>query len=220
MILPGCSLEPFIPLPGCKFGSQKDRLDSEGDKRGKVKSNTGRATKAWEVTIGKITNPMQRPLIFLATDDPSFEAIATDAILESGHGLRRAHGIREAFHCLSQGATDVALAVIDLDFPGGLSLLRILGGCEPDFPILAVTNDRRLFWDDETLSEMAFAHLLKPVSPSEFRGKISELCRTRDVAGENGKPCGTGCGKPTACGDLKCLVSQPGGMTSVAMLTT
>lgn len=128
---------------------------------------------------------MQRQFIFLATDDSVFENTALDAILETYHGMRRASDIQAACRILAMGTTDIALAIIDLDLPdSGTSLLHILGGCEPDFPILVVTAHRQKLGQDETVSEISVKTLVKPVAKDDLRKQITNLCRQAEMSHE------------------------------------
>lgn len=121
---------------------------------------------------------MKPPVILLATTDPGFEEAAVDAIIDNGFGVRRVRGVRDACHRLSDGANDIALAVIDLEGKG-LTLLHILGGCEPGFPILAVSDRKEIFRSDEMISGVALGKLVKPVTFEELRDKIASLIRGR-----------------------------------------
>jgi DNA-binding response OmpR family regulator len=124
---------------------------------------------------------MKPPVILLATTDPNFEEAAVDAIIDNGFGVRRVRGVRDACHRLSDGANDIALAVIDLEGKG-LTLLHILGGCEPGFPILAVADRQEIFRSDEMISGVALGRLLKPVTFEQLRDKIGSLVRSRATA--------------------------------------
>lgn len=125
---------------------------------------------------------MQPPLIFVATSDLEFEATARNAVLNSYHGMRCVRDIREACQSLGMGTRDVALAIIDLDLQGrGGSLLHILGGCRPNFPILAITDSESQLFLDDSISEIAMASLLKPVKSRDLQRKIEELCQARDT---------------------------------------
>ncbi len=121
---------------------------------------------------------MKPPVILLATTDPEFEETAVDAIIDNGFGVRRVRGVRDACHRLSDGADDIALAVIDLAGKG-LTLLHILGGCEPGFPILAISDRKDIFQSDEMISGVALGKMAKPVTFEELRDKIASLVRSR-----------------------------------------
>jgi len=111
-----------------------------------------------------------------------FEATARNSVLNSYHGMRCVRDIREACQSLGMGTRDVALAIIDLDLQGrGTSLLHILGGCRPNFPILAITDTESQLFQDNSISEIAMASLLKPVTSRDLQQKIEELCQARDI---------------------------------------
>jgi DNA-binding NtrC family response regulator len=119
---------------------------------------------------------MQRPLLFVATSDPDFADTVLDATMETRHGVRKARDIRHACQLLGLGMKDITLAIVDLDFNDrGLSLLRILGGCGPEFPILVVTDNSDSLKGDETIATIPFHCLSKPVSVANLQSMIREL---------------------------------------------
>lgn len=141
----------------------------------------GRPSAKVIVVWPQTTHPMQRPIIFLATNDHDFEGSALNAILETCHGVRRAYNLRGAGEILAKGTDDIALAVIDLDLENkGLSLLHILGGCEPDFPIIVIGQEK-LVRENETVSAIASACFVKPVTVEELRHKIQEVCSQTEM---------------------------------------
>lgn len=108
-----------------------------------------------------------------------------DAVLASCHGVRMATNPREVVQLLRSGVRDVAMAIVDLDFhPHGRSLLHVLEGCEVDFPILAVTDDKAAMLKDEMISDISVDYLLKPVRHTDLRQKITELCRKSEIIHE------------------------------------
>ena len=118
---------------------------------------------------------MQRPIIFLATDDQSFEETAIDVILDTCRGVRRAFGVRGARRILAEDTSDIGLAIVDLDLEDrNFSLLRLLGGSEPAFPILVVGNEQ-LLRGGGVFAKFAAASIVKPVSSESLRQKIDEL---------------------------------------------
>lgn len=127
-------------------------------------------------------------------------------VFETGHGIRKAHDLGDACRKLTSGTDDVALAIIDLDFHGrGRSLLRILGACEPDFPILAV-GDPDLLAKDEAISGIALASVAKPVDPVQLEENIAALCKERDMADGKGGPASAEEGAIPDEESLRCLV--------------
>ena len=137
---------------------------------------------------------MQRPIILLATSDLAFEAVALDAILATSHGVRCVHSVREACHALLGGTTDLAMAVIDLDFDGGGELLlQALSGCEPDFPILVIAHDHTTLKTEHLIAEVATARLNKVVTTPELEAAIGGVCCGCGGCGQAAaarKPCG------------------------------
>lgn len=119
---------------------------------------------------------MQKPVIFLATGDPDFEAVAVTAILKTAHAVRLTRTVESAAARLREGVVDIALAIIDLHLPGdGRGLLQIMGGCEPDFPIVAIVGspgEAR----EETLAAIAMKILAKPVSSENLAPQIRAIC--------------------------------------------
>lgn len=124
---------------------------------------------------------MQRPIILLATSDPAFESTALDAILETCHGVRCVHTVREACQALAAGTTDLAMAVIDLDLDGtGEFLLQVLSGCEPEFPIMVIANDRTTLKTENLIAAVAVSRLNKVVTTRELEAAIESVCRERE----------------------------------------
>lgn len=124
------------------------------------------------------TRSLKRPFVFVATSDADFDRAALDAILESGHGMRRARDLRSASQRLTSCRdSGIAVAIIDLDLEGdGCSLLRILSGCEPDFPIVVVGGSEKSCRCAELIRSTALAALTKPADPRELRWTIDDLC--------------------------------------------
>lgn len=135
--------------------------------------------------------PETRSIVLVATDDDAFEETALHAVMESGHGLRRVHDIRGACRTLGKGTRDIALAIIDLDLEKrGRSLLHLLGGCEPPFPILAVTSGPCAGGLCENLCRLAADQLVKPVTVDHLCQRIQEIVRHHETVDESPLPRG------------------------------
>jgi len=120
---------------------------------------------------------MSRPIVFIATKDRDFECAVLDAVMETRHGLRRACDIRDVWRVLTEETHHIALAIIDRDFhQHGLTLLHTLNGTDPDFPILAVARSNEAVVEAKRGCKLAIDYLVKPVTVSELRRKINELC--------------------------------------------
>lgn len=131
---------------------------------------------------------MQRPFVLLATNDPKLEDAAIKAVLETCHGLRVVHDLREATTALAEGSDDVALMIVDLDFDGqGTLLLSILGSSEPDFPVLAVAEPVISEPTRRLLSEAAVESLPKPVDVEDLRNRVEEICRVQEKFSHSAK---------------------------------
>ncbi|HEY8899757.1 MAG TPA: hypothetical protein VIM61_05045 [Chthoniobacterales bacterium] len=132
---------------------------------------------------------MQRAIILLATSDPQLEQIATDAILETSHGLRRIREYPDAVRILAGDTRDVALAIIDLDFDQpGPSLLKLLAESEPGFPVLVVADEADAVTRDDEIANVMADFLLKPISSGELAQTIRELCREFELICEESLP--------------------------------
>lgn len=130
------------------------------------------------------TNPsMRRPLIFIATEDPDFEKVARGAVVKTNHRISTAGDIRQACRALIAGSSEIALAIIDIDLDQGLSLLRILKGWEPGFPILAVASASLTSLHAELFAGPALCCLDKATASTELEQKIRELCAGGATAG-------------------------------------
>lgn len=135
--------------------------------------------------------PQTRSIVLVATDDEAFEETALRAVTESGHGLRRVHDIRGAGRALGKGTNDIALAIIDLDLEKrGLSLLHLLSGYEPPFPVLAVTNGRCAGELCENIRRLAADRMVKPMTAKHLRQRIQEICRHYEYVDESLLPRG------------------------------
>jgi DNA-binding response OmpR family regulator len=99
-----------------------------------------------------------------------------DAILETGHGVRRVRDFQTACKILTTEDQDIAMAIVDAK-EKGVSLLRFLNAFGPGFPILIVTDNEKALLRDKLISEIAVNHLVKPVDVATLRAKIQELCR-------------------------------------------
>jgi len=119
---------------------------------------------------------MQRPFVLLATDDAKFASMATDAILETRHGVRPAHDMNQAYLALSEGARNIGLAVIDVTGGQfGRQLLRALNGTHADFPILAITDPVDTP-DFDHLDGLAIMRCEKNATASSLRKEIHDMC--------------------------------------------
>jgi len=118
---------------------------------------------------------MQRPFVFLATNDPEFECFAIDAIIDSHHGVRLARDPDEARTKLQECGSSLALAIIDTTQPFGVDLLRALGGLKADFPVLAIAGANQ---PSVELNGLAVFWLQKSISLASLRREICDRCVT------------------------------------------
>jgi DNA-binding NtrC family response regulator len=125
---------------------------------------------------------MQREIIFVATNDAAFEKVATDAIMEMRHGMRRTGNPRDVWSLLTREDEVIAAAVIDVDFEScGLFLLHVIGHAEPAFPVLAVTANPDMFLPGEVACPHFIHYLKKPVTVGELRKKLQDLCNAGNL---------------------------------------
>ncbi len=121
---------------------------------------------------------MQRPIVFLATADPTFENLAIEAVIHSGHGVRRAASLADAVRILAERPDDVALAIIDLALVRrDQALADILHGVALDFPVLAIQEDGPSRLTVPPLAERAWTILKKPIAITDLTNVVEILCR-------------------------------------------
>lgn len=138
-------------------------------------------------TFRKLNHPphsiMQRPFVFLATDDPEFERVAIDAILESRHGVRRARDLDEACEKLRENGRDVALAVIDTTHRQfGVELLHAINGFKAGFSVLAITDEKESGKGLDDLDGLAISCLEKSIATASLRREITGRCAATPLA--------------------------------------
>ena len=125
---------------------------------------------------------MQREIIFVATNDPAFEKVATDAILETRHGVRATGNPRDVWGLLTREDETIAAAVIDVDFEScGLFLLHVFGHSQLRFPVLAVTANPDAFLPGKVASPHFIHYLKKPATAGELRKKLREVCSAENL---------------------------------------
>lgn len=117
---------------------------------------------------------MNHRIVLLATADPVFAETATDAIIDTRHGVRRATNQPETDRLLLENTWDIALAIVDLDLAGPASFHALHDG-PLDFPVLAVTENVETYYRFAADSRCIADYLIKPVALDELRQKVREL---------------------------------------------
>ncbi|CAN5685250.1 hypothetical protein BH09VER1_BH09VER1_03480 [soil metagenome] len=117
---------------------------------------------------------MNHRIVLLATADHVFAEIATDAIIDTRHGVRRANDLPETERLLGENTWDLALAIVDLDLADTEGFHALHDG-PLAFPVLAVTGNVETYYRHAADSRSIADYLIKPVALDELRQKVREL---------------------------------------------
>ena len=126
---------------------------------------------------------MKPHVILLVNADPSVEKAATEAVMETRHGLRIARTSADALRILSEDISDVDAIILDLDPQvHGVALLAAISGFCADIKVIAVTGLEEQYMRPLALNRGAAVCLGKPVTAQAFIDAILYQSKTKDRA--------------------------------------
>ncbi len=123
---------------------------------------------------------MQHPIIFLASQDPSFAITAVSAAIETRHLPRQAHSFEEATGLLADDTHNFAVVLIDADPTfHGLDLLLGFARTDPSFPLLVIIDAQDTKQLD--LPFQPWKTISRRVSARDLAQEIRNACAASEV---------------------------------------
>jgi DNA-binding NtrC family response regulator len=118
---------------------------------------------------------MKGNILLVANGDADSNAIIAEVAKQTGRGLRKADGHRQALEILDSARDDVDLAIVDLDLGlHGLSILETMGSMETDLPVIVVSSLEKSEAAPIASRHGAAACLSKPFTVSQLVSAVEE----------------------------------------------
>lgn len=118
--------------------------------------------------------------ILVIDDEPYLRRSMVLILEEAGYRVTAVGSVNDAIQKLQDEIFDLVFLDIQLPDRSGIDLLRLARKDHPDLPILILTGNATLDTAVEAVRYGARDYLLKPVRPTQFLSRLSELFDERD----------------------------------------